>query len=188
MADETVLPLLAPDDLDGEQRALYDRIASGPRAAANAAVPVTDEAGRLTGPFNTLLYAPNVGDAVQELGARIRYGLSLSDRERELATLLVAGRAGSSYELAAHARLAATAGIDEAAIEALRTGTRPDLADERERRVLTLCEVLLAPAPDPAEVAAAADGLGPDVVAELTILVGYYQLLARLLSVAGVTG
>ncbi|TDV56439.1 carboxymuconolactone decarboxylase family protein [Actinophytocola oryzae] len=180
-----VLPLLAPGELDAGQRALYDRITGGPRTASP--VSLTDEAGHLTGPFNALLFAPRLGDAVQEVGARIRYGLSLTDRERELATLLVAGRVGSSYELAAHTRLAAAAGVDEAAITALRAGELPEVGDERERRVLGLCEVLLSPTPDPAEVAVAADGLGTTVVAELTILVGYYQLLARLLAVAGVT-
>ncbi|MGB3437667.1 MAG: carboxymuconolactone decarboxylase family protein [Actinophytocola sp.] len=188
MADHPVLPLLDPATLDEAQRALYDRIAGGPRAGAAATVPVVDADGRLAGPFNGLLFAPELGDAVQAVGARIRFGLSLSDRERELATMLVAGRARCPYEVFAHRRLAAATGIPDDALDALSAGAIPELADERERQVLALCAALLDPAPDLAAVRTAAVDVGPRVVAELVMLIGYYQLLARLLHVAEVPG
>jgi 4-carboxymuconolactone decarboxylase len=173
------LPLLHPDALTAAQSELYDRIVHGPRAGA--AVPVTDEHGHLAGPFNALLYTPVLGDLVQRLGAALRFGSSLTDRQRELATLLVAARARSTYELSAHRTLAAQAGIDASVIDSLVRGEIPDLPDPRDRAVLQLCQTLLD---DPA--AARETDLGPELLVELTILVGYYQLLARLLTVAGV--
>jgi AhpD family alkylhydroperoxidase len=176
MAD---LPLLAPAAMDPAQRELYDTITAGPRA--HSPVPLVDEHGHLTGPFNALLYAPKPGEAVQQLGARIRFALSLSDRERELATLLVAGRARCRYELAAHTVLATAAGVEPDVIESLSRGEIPDLPDARERAVLRLCSQLIE---DPHE--ATAGDLGTRTLVELTVLVGYYQLLARILTVAGV--
>jgi 4-carboxymuconolactone decarboxylase len=172
------LPLLAPDALSGSQRALYDTIAGGPRAGGP--VPLVDAAGHLTGPFNALLYAPSLGEAVQALGTRLRFGSSLSDRERELATLLVAARIPSPYELSAHRTLALATGLDRSTVDTVSRGELPDLEDPRERALLRLCATLID---NPAE---ATSDLGEQLLVELTILVGYYQLLARLLVVAGV--
>src|SRR5688572_20149377 len=50
------LPLLTPDALDPAQRALYDSIVQGPRAAGRPAGALTDASGALVGPFNAFLY------------------------------------------------------------------------------------------------------------------------------------
>lgn len=180
------LPLLRPEDLDSAQQALHGRITGGSRTRSAALVPVADGEGRLSGPFNALLYAADLGDAVQEVGSRIRYGLSLSDRERELATLLVAGHGRSAYELAAHRVLAAAAGVTPPEIGRAARGEVPELADPHEREVIEFCATLLSGAPGQEAVRAAVSRLGTRAVVELVILVGYYQLLARLLDVAGV--
>lgn len=172
------LPLLHPDSLSPPQRELYDRITTGPRA--RDVVPVTDTEGHLTGPFNALLYAPTLGEAVQSLGARVRFGLSLTDRERELATVLVAARLNSPYELTAHRQLALAAGITPAEIDSLTRTEIPDSLAPREQTILHLCTTLLD-----SPTTAHDHDLGPQLLVELTILVGYYQLLARLLTVAG---
>lgn len=180
------LPLLRPADLDATQRTLHARIAGGSRARSAALVPVADGEGRLSGPFNALLYAPDLGNAVQEVGSRIRYGLSLSDRERELATLLVAGHGHSGYELAAHRVLAAAAGVTPPEIGRAASGEVPELPDPHEREVIEFCAMLLTGTPGQEAVRDAVSRLGARAVVELVILVGYYQLVARLLEVAGV--
>lgn len=177
-------PPLAPSDLDAEQAALYDKIAGGPRASSP--IPLVDDAGHLAGPFNALLHAPAIGDAVQNLGAQLRYASALTPRERELATLLVAGHDDCAYELYAHRRLAAAAGIAPETIEALAAGQVPPLADTREQLVTQFCAELLDGAPAPEVVSAAVESLGAPLVFELVVLVGYYQLLSRLLDVADV--
>lgn len=63
------LPWPTRADLDDGGQGVYDAIASGPRATGPQHFRLTDDAGRLEGPFNALLLAPRVGQAVQELGA-----------------------------------------------------------------------------------------------------------------------
>ena len=71
-------------------------------------MPITDEAGRLLGPFAVMLLTPEVGNAVQQVGAKIRFATALTARERELAILAVAGRAAQRLRAAgARARRAA---------------------------------------------------------------------------------
>ncbi|MGC7096015.1 hypothetical protein ACPZ19_15185 [Amycolatopsis lurida] len=79
----TRLPHLRPDDLDDDQRALYDAITGGPRAGGPVAL--TDDAGRLAGPFNAMLVVPAAGSALQRLGAAIRYETLLSGHDRKSA-------------------------------------------------------------------------------------------------------
>ena len=67
------LDLVAPADLDDAQRAVYDAITGGPRASQAGTVPIVDEAGRLLGPFAVMLLTPEVGNAMQQVGAKIRF-------------------------------------------------------------------------------------------------------------------
>jgi 4-carboxymuconolactone decarboxylase len=83
------LDLMAPAELSPAQRALYDAITGGPRTSQAGIVPITDPEGRLLGPFAVMLLSPEVGNAVQQLGAKIRFGTALTGRER--AILSVAG-------------------------------------------------------------------------------------------------
>jgi hypothetical protein len=65
-------------------------------------VPITDSDGRLLGPFAVMLLSPEVGNAVQQVGAKIRFSTTLTGRERELAILSVAGVLRSDFERLAH--------------------------------------------------------------------------------------
>ncbi len=87
---------LTPADLDDEQRAVYDGIASGPRVSGS--FRIIEEDGSLTGPFFPMLFAPTVGGALAALGEAIRYDSSLSPRTREIAILAVAALRRSDYE------------------------------------------------------------------------------------------
>ena len=72
------LGLLDPADLDEAQRAVYDAITGGPRASQAGTVPITDDAGRLLGPFAVMLLTPEVGNAMQQVGAKIRFAAALT--------------------------------------------------------------------------------------------------------------
>ena len=67
MNDHGRLHWFAPDELDAAQRALYDVITGGARANGPRAFALTDERGRLNGPFNAMLLSPDVGATLQEL-------------------------------------------------------------------------------------------------------------------------
>jgi 4-carboxymuconolactone decarboxylase len=176
-------PRLGPDDLTTEQREVYDAIVGGRRAGA--AARLTDADGHLRGPFNAMLHAPGVGQRLQALGESIRFDLSLSDREREFATLYAAGRFNSPYEKSAHRRLAAAAGLTPEEIRALLTGQAPDGLTERDWAILHLVVGLCDERVVESIRAEAIATLGPRVVVELTILVGFYRSVALLLDTCG---
>src|SRR3954468_16506019 len=106
------LSLPAPESMDPAQRAVYDRIVSGPR-------------GRIQGPLRAALHNPELADKWQALGALLRYGTSLPPRLSEVA-ILVTGRAcRSPFEWYAHRLEAEKAGLAPAFIDALLVQAEP---------------------------------------------------------------
>jgi 4-carboxymuconolactone decarboxylase len=172
-----------PQDLDEAQRALYDAIVSGPRGSGG----LLDSHGSLRGPFNAMLLAPELGQLLQAIGASLRYRGRLSDRVREMSTLLVAAAYGSAFERSAHEPAARAAGVTDDELTAIAAGGRPELEDEAERVALDLVAALLREhrVDDATYERAVATLTGP-VVFELSTLVGYYGLLATQLALFGV--
>ena len=170
---------LIPADLDEAQRLLYDRIVGGPRANGPRAAPLTDTDGALRGPFNAMLYAPAVGDALQSLGAAVRFGTGLSDRVREIAILAVAAHWDSAFERYAHEAIGRAVGLSEDIIEALRAGLEPPLTDPTERAAYRVVRALLTQRDlDDAHFADARSELGETALVELSTVVGHYGTLA----------
>ena len=173
------LAVLSSDQMTPEQVGLYREILAGPRGQGPRAVPLATGAGGLAGPFNAMLYAPDVGHALQELGAAIRFRTSLTPRIRETAILVVAQAWDSAYERFSHEPIGRDAGLTEAEIEALRAGTDPGFADEPERVAWSVVRSLAGQADlDDQEYERAVRTLGEQAVVELSTLVGYYATLA----------
>ena len=127
---------LLPGELDEQQTEVYRAVAGGRRASGPQAFALTDEEGRLRGPFNALLLSPPVGLAVQAVGAAVRYESVVTDRVREMAILVVAAEWGSAFEREAHEAVGRACGLTEAELDTLRTGGLPDLTDPAERAAL----------------------------------------------------
>jgi len=170
---------LVPADLDEAQRLLYDRIVGGPRANGPRPAPLTEPDGSLRGPFNAMLYAPAVGEALQSLGAAVRFGTALSDRVREIAILAVAAHWDSAFERYAHEAIGRVVGLSEDIIAALRAGTEPPLTDLTEQVAYRVARALLAHRDlDDADFDHARSELGEAALVELSTLVGHYSTLA----------
>jgi 4-carboxymuconolactone decarboxylase len=136
-----------------------------------------------------MLYAPEVGRALQELGAAIRFRTNLTPRVREMAILVVAQAWDSGYERSSHEPIAREAGLTEPEIEALRAGADPGFADEHERIAYQVVRNLTGPADlDDEQYAAAVATLGEQALVELSALVGYYATLALQLRIFRVPG
>src|SRR3954469_21306298 len=100
------ITLPSPESMDAEQRAVYDKIVSGPR-------------GKIQGPLRAVLHNAERADRWQALGALLRYGTSLPPRLSELA-ILVTGRAcNSPFEWYAHRIEGDKVGIEPAIMDAL---------------------------------------------------------------------
>jgi alkylhydroperoxidase family enzyme len=170
---------LSPASLDGEQRSLYDAIATGPRARGPRAFPLTDGDGGLEGPFNAFLLQPRLGQALQALGSSVRFETSLSDRAREVAILVVAHALDSAFEWYAHAAIGRNVGVTENELDALRADRFEVLTDEYERVVADTARTLLVDGDlDDERYLTAITVLGQPALFEVLTLVGYYCLLA----------
>jgi 4-carboxymuconolactone decarboxylase len=178
------LDLIPPAELAPAQRDLYDAITGGPRASQAGTVPITDAEGQLLGPFAIMLLSPEVGNAMQQVGATIRFGTALTGRERELAILTVAGALNSEFERIAHVPAARGLGLTEPQIDAALAGKTADglSADEAIVGRLALTMTVDRTLSD-RDYADAVGALGQERLAELTWLVGYYSALALSLAV-----
>lgn len=178
------VPKLVPGELSGRQRELYEIIAGGPRAQGPRAFALTDRDGGLEGPFNAMLLQPDVGTALQSVGAAIRYQGILPSRTRELAILIVAAHWDSEFERHAHEAAGLAAGLAAEELAAIRESREPDLADPSERAAVRACRALVRAGDlGDEEYAEAETALGTAGVFELTTLVGYYAMLALQLRV-----
>ena len=173
-----------PDELSPEQRRLYDAITQGPRSKGPQLVPLMDAEGRLEGPFNAFLLSPDVGTALQEVGATIRYRTALSDRAREIAILEVSAHRRADFEWYAHERIGRAAGLSEDEITAIRRGKKIATLDPGETLVRRLVRMLLRERDlDRAAFEEARDVLGARALMDLIALVGYYDTIALSLRV-----
>jgi 4-carboxymuconolactone decarboxylase len=136
--------------------------------------------GWLPAIFEVCLHTPALLERLAAVGETLRFDSGLDPELRELATLAVARDSGCDYEWKHHLRAAKSLGVDEAMLEQLATG---ELSTEASPRRASVRYARLAAAGEPMDDAtfeAVRDHLGDDGVVELTILAGYYLLLARL--------
>src|ERR1700694_5315596 len=107
------LPLVSPEALTPDQRPLYDRLVTqiGPWAKSLGFESVTED-GLLLGPFNALLYTPQITAANLDYFDAERMGSSLSATVREAIIVSVAFHFGAKYEEYIHTRIASRLGVD----------------------------------------------------------------------------
>jgi len=179
----TRLAGLTPNELDDDQHGVYESIAGGDRAK-DGSFPLTDATGALVGPFNPLLYSPRVGDAIQQVGAAIRFHCELSAPVRELAILIVATVYDCEFERWAHEPIAKRVGLNDEQIKAVRASTRPSFDSIELSASYQFCtETLQQGKVDDSTYNAVVEQLGQQGVVELVALLGYYGLLAQLMNV-----
>ena len=153
-------------ELDDDQRRVYDAIVAGPR-------------GQVQGPLKVWLQSAGLADRAQALGAFCRFGTSLPPRLSELAIIVMGAHWRAGFEWFAHAPIAIKAGIDPAAVEAIRTGRAPQLGKEDEAAVYVFArELLTTRAVSDATYQNALAQLGKKAVVELTGVLGYYGLIS----------
>src|SRR5215213_9540069 len=78
--------------------------------------------GRLPGPNKIYIHNPKLANVMGPLGAHFRTGYSLSEREREIAVVIICAKLHSAYPTNAHERAAKNAGLPSEAVEAMLTG------------------------------------------------------------------
>jgi 4-carboxymuconolactone decarboxylase len=162
---------LTYDQLTPAQKTMTDHLLGGER-------------GGMNGPFNVLLRSPEMGDAVQKLGAQVRYHSSLPPRLNEFAIIITGRFWNAQYEWYAHKRLALQAGLNPAIVDALAAGRRPPVMQSDEEAVYNfVTELLRTKQVIDATFEAAKDKLGERGLVDLVGVVGYYGLVSMVLNV-----
>lgn len=177
------LKRLRPEELTSEQSVLYDGIVGGPRGQGPQLFALMDSEGSLNGPYNAFLYAPALGNALQQLGAAVRYGSSLSPRMREAAILVVGYLWRSDFEIYAHEAIGRSVGLSGDELASLRAGAIAPSFAEDEAAAIRVCNALARGDIGDDLWDAAVEELGTETIVELTTLVGYYAALALQLRV-----
>lgn len=177
---------LTPDELDERQRGVYNSIAGGDRAKGVQHFPLTAEDGSLNGPFGVMLYAPGVGEVLQDLGACIRFRTDLTARIREIAILQVAQASGSRFEWWAHEKVGRAVGLTDEEITQLSLGSFSSSDREEDASAKFCANLLTSNVVTDEEYVAATEVLTAQQLIDLTVLVGYYRTLAQLMEVFAV--
>jgi 4-carboxymuconolactone decarboxylase len=160
------LPDLEPEKLSPAQRKVYDAIMSGPR-------------GHVVGPLRVWLTSAELADRAQALGAFCRFGTSLPPRLSELGILVTGAYWRAGFEWHAHAPIGIKAGLDPAAVEAIRVGKTPNLPKADEAAVYGFAKELLETRKvSDATYRRAVSELGETAVVELVGVLGYYGLIS----------
>jgi 4-carboxymuconolactone decarboxylase len=166
------MPLPAREAMSEAQRAAAQALIDGPRKG-------------VYGPFLPLLRSPELLDRVAKMGEYLRFGSVLEPRVRELATCVAARHAGNQFEWHMHAPLAQQAGVQAAALDALREGARPAaLADDEAIAVDFSFEVLRQHGCSEPTYLRAVERFGEQGVVELTALLGYFVMVSWVMNVA----
>jgi len=178
------VPYITEEKLTDIQRSMFEHITQGKRGKGSTVKAFLTPEGGLRGPFNALLYSPEIGDATQRLGAAVRYGTSLPPRSRELAILMVAASRKAQYEWWAHSKIALKEGLPEHIIESVKIGKPPELTDQTESIVYRFVRETIIKDNVPDDLyEEAVQRLGENGVVELVVLVGYYITIALVLNV-----
>jgi 4-carboxymuconolactone decarboxylase len=174
---------LRPDQLSDEQASLYEAISGGRRAVGPQRFRLRNDDGSLTGPFDLMLRHPAIGRRLSDLGESLRYDGSLPDRAREIAILVVGATRSAEFEWYAHVPIARAVGLSDVELNQIRTGAPEPFDDPVEAAVYRGAHLLSAHSGvDDDQYAVLAASLGTAQMVELVTIVGYYDLLASLLS------
>jgi 4-carboxymuconolactone decarboxylase len=166
------LPTIAPSSYSAEQK----QAAADFEAARK--VPVF-------GPFEPLMYSPQVMSQARAMGDYLRYKSAIGTTLSELAILITAREWTQDYEWYVHHPIALKAGIKPAIADAIAEGRRPDGMSEDEDIVYAFStELHHTKRVSDRTYARAEARFGKQGVVDLTGINAYYTLLAMQLNMA----
>jgi 4-carboxymuconolactone decarboxylase len=165
------IELPGPAQMTPAQRAVHDKVVSGPR-------------GRMVGPLRAVIHSPDLAQRWSDLGEFLRYSTCLPPKLNELAIIVTGRRWNSQIEFHVHAEAARIAGLEPAVIEAIRLGRVPDFAELEEFEIYEFARQLHQSGTVPELVYRAVEQRwGARGVVELTAVIGYYTMVSMTLNV-----
>ncbi len=159
---EIPLERMTPEQRDG-----YRFLVDGPR-------------GRLPGPYKVWVHNPKLVHATAPLGQHFTPGQSsLSEREREIAVIVITNRWHSAYPAAAHERRGKEVGLPAATVEAIIAGLPASFPDAREQAVYEVAMTLAGgQLVSQGLYDRAVKVLGQESITDMIVLMGYYTAVS----------
>ena len=157
---------IAYDQMTPEQKDAYDTIIKA--------------RGRLPGPVKIWIHNPKLAKVISAFGTHFQPGgYSLTEREREIAVIVITSTWHSAYPAAAHERRGKEVGLPAPAVEAMIAGLPATFADLREQVVYevatTLAEGRLV---SQGLYDRAVKALGHESMTDMIVLMGYYTAVS----------
>jgi 4-carboxymuconolactone decarboxylase len=158
---------LPVDQMTPEQREGYRFLVDGPR-------------GRLPGPYKVWVHNPRLVRAADPLGQHFTPGQSsLTEREREIAVIVMTSRWHSAYPTAAHEKRGKEVGLPAAAVEAMIAGRPASFPDPREQVVYEMAVTLAGGRlVSQGLYDRAVAALGHERITDVIVLMGYYTAVS----------
>jgi 4-carboxymuconolactone decarboxylase len=169
---EPRLPTIAPADYDQEQKAAA--------AAFQQArgVPVF-------GPFEPLMYSPEVMTVARSMGDYLRYHSAIGNKLGEFAILLTAREWSQNYEWYVHYPIALKVGIRPETAKAIWEQKRPEAMEPDEELIYSFAtELFKTHRVSDSTFERTEKRFGKKGVVDLTGIFGYYTFLAMEMNVA----
>ena len=163
------------DKMTPEQRDGYRFLVDGPR-------------GRLPGPYKIWVHNPKLIHAAAPLGQHFTPGQSsISEREREIAVVVITSAWHSAYPAAAHERRGKEVGLPAPTVEAMVAGLPVSFPDAREQAVYEMAMALAARRLVPEGLyERAVKVLGHESITDIIVLMGYYTAVSLTMNFYGV--
>ena len=155
------------DKMTPEQRDGYRFLVDGPR-------------GRLPGPYKIWVHNPKLVHAAAPIGQHFTPGQStLSEREREIAVVVITSKWHSAYPAAAHERRGKEVGLPAPTVEAMVAGLPVSFPDAREHVVYEMAMALADGRLVPEGLYdRAVKVLGHESITDVIVLMGYYTAVS----------
>ena len=155
------------DRMTKEQQEGYRFLVEGPR-------------GRLPGPYKVWVHNPKLVHAAAPLGQHFTPGASsLTEREREIAVVVMTSRWDSDYPTAAHEKRGREVGLPAEAVEAIIGGRPASFSDPREQVVYEVATALASGRIVPQGLYdRAVSVLGHERITDMIVLMGYYTAVS----------
>ena len=158
----------------------YERMTAEQQEAYHTLI---ETRGRLPGPTKIWVHNPKLAKAAAPLGAYFRTGYSLSEREREIAVVIINSKWHSAYPTNAHERAAKAAGLPADKVEAMLSGLPTSFDDKREQVIYEMATCLSNSRwVSKGLFDRAVEALGHEGITDVICLMGFYTSVSMTLA------
>ena len=140
---------------------------------------VMRERAMCPGPFKIWVENPRLMNLMVPIGTYFKKQSSLNNAEREIATTLLVAKWGAAFPVTEHERISEEAGVPAEKVDRMIIGLPVAFDDQREQVVYEVTSALINSRVVPNGVyERAAKLLGNNGLTDLTVLIGYYSMVA----------